>query len=136
MHEDKERAYFARGREILGKNSGGMLTTLLKCRNQDVDAALKVLETAKDKLDPKAYVAASCQYQTRSKPIESVMTTVREKREIAQQIGRYYAHAASDQWRAWDRHLKAQGKMGAIRDRDGGWWFATEWPPGAEPVPF
>jgi hypothetical protein len=37
--------------------------------------------------------------------------------------GRFYAHGLSAQWRAWDAWLQAQGRPGAIRDRDGGWWF-------------
>ena len=129
MHSDLEQAYFARGREILGKNAGGLLATLLKCRNQDVEAAGKVLEAAADKLDPREYVAAACQYRPNAKPAQIVSSTLRQKLEIAKTCGRFYAHASSRQWQAWDKYLQAQGKPGAIRDRDGGWWFATEWPP-------
>ena len=128
--EEQERAYFARGREVLGKNAGGLLATLLKCRNQDLDAAAAVIEAAADKLDPREYVAAACRYRTDPQPAKPVSSTVRQKREIAAQHGRFYAHASSRQWHEWDRYLQAQGKAGAIRDRDGGWWFPTEWPPG------
>lgn len=130
---NQERAYFARGREIIGnKNAGGLLATLLKCRNQDLDAALRVLETAADKLDPREYVAAACRYRQDQPKDKPVASRVREKEEIAQRMGRFYAHAASKQWRAWDAYLQVQGKPGAIRDRDGGWWFPTEWPPQAK----
>lgn len=129
MREEQERQYFARGREVLGKNAGGLLANLLKNRNQDIDAASKVIEDAVGALDPREYVAAACQYQHRPKSTGPAMTTVREKELIAKQIGRFYAHAASAQWRAWDNYKKSQGGLGAIRDRDGGWWFPTEWPP-------
>ena len=127
--EEQEREYFRRGREVLGKNAGGLLATLLKARMQNLDDAMAVIETAASKLVPREYVAAACQYRPTFKPEKPVMTTVREKRLIAQQIGRFYAHASSRQWHEWDRYLQAQGKAGAIRDRDGGWWFPTEWPP-------
>lgn len=129
-HADLERVYFARGREVLGKNAGGLLSTLLKCRNQDLDAALRVVETAAGKLDPREYVAAACRYRQDRPKDKPVSSTLRQKREIAATIGRFYAHASSPQWRAWDKYLQSQGKIGAIRDRDGGWWFPAEWPPG------
>ncbi len=130
--EELERVYFARGREVLGKNAGGLLATLLKCRKQNLDDAMQVIEAAAGKLDPREYVAAACQYVPHTMQRQPVTSTVRQKREIAAQIGRFYAHAASRQWHEWDRYLQSQGKAGAIRDRDGGWWFPTEWPPGHE----
>lgn len=126
---DLEREYFKRGREVLGKNSGGLLATLLKCRRQNVQDAANVIEAAADKLDPREYVAAACQYVPHPPTRGPVSSTVRQKREIAATIGRFYAHASSRQWQAWDKYLQAQGRAGAIRDRDGGWLFATEWPP-------
>lgn len=126
---EKEKAYFARGREVLGKNAGGLLTNLLKARQQDLDEAMKVLETAALAFDPREYVAGCCKYVPRHKEEKPVSSTVREKQEIAAKCGRHYAHAASRQWHEWDRYLRSQGKSGAIRDRDGGWWFPSEWPP-------
>jgi hypothetical protein len=49
--------------------------------------------------------------------------------------GKFYATGDSAQWRAWDAYLQSRGKPGAIRDRDGGWWFPAEWPPGYEARP-
>ena len=126
---EQEREYFCRGREMLGKNAGGLLATLLKAKMQNIDDAVKVLDAAAHAYDPREYVAAACQYRPMAKPEKPVSSTVRQKREIAAELGRFYAHASSRQWHEWDRHLKAQGKAGAIRDRDGGWWFPTEFPP-------
>lgn len=127
--EEEEKAFFKRGRELLGKNCGGLLATLLKTRNQDVKSALRIIETAATKLDPREYVAAACQYRQNEPKEKPVSATVREKREYAAKIGRFYAHASSRQWEAWDKYLRTQGKPGAIRDKDGGWWFTSEWPP-------
>lgn len=129
MREELERTYFKRGREVLGKNAGGLLATLLKARQQKIESAMEVIEAASCKSDPREYVAAACQYVPRYVEQKPVSSTVRQKREIAASVGRFYAHASSRQWHAWDQYLKSQGKAGAIRDRDGGWWFATEWPP-------
>lgn len=131
MHADKERIYFERGREVLGKRAGGLLTTLLKNKHQDIDGALAVLEMAATKADPREWMAQACRQNGRPPPI--VAGSVREK--LAASInGRFYARMDSKQWLAWDKYLKAQGKVGAIRDRDGGWWFATEWPPESRPL--
>jgi uncharacterized protein YdaU (DUF1376 family) len=54
----------------------------------------------------------------------------KEEGEASKPPSRVYAKMDSRQWWAWDAYFKSQGKPGAIRDRDGGWWFATEWPPG------
>jgi hypothetical protein len=42
----------------------------------------------------------------------------------------HYARAESPQLAAWDAHWQAVGGKSAPRDRNGGWYFETEWPPG------
>lgn len=43
----------------------------------------------------------------------------------------FYAKAESPQLDAWDEHYRAvSNKSSAPRDRNGGWFFKTEWPPG------
>lgn len=46
----------------------------------------------------------------------------------------FRADADSDQLRAWDEHLIALRGKGSPRDRNGGWYFETEWPPGYDPT--
>lgn len=41
--------------------------------------------------------------------------------------GKVYAAFGSPQWEAWSKH---HGPAGFPRDRAGGWWFESEWPPG------
>jgi hypothetical protein len=130
MHADKEREYFQRGREILGKSCGGLLSTLLKSYRQDVDSARGLLEEAADKDDPREWLAAACRHH-RVKPPNPVASGIFKKREVVTN-GRRYFPGETPQWRAWDAFFKSQGKIGAIRDSDGGWWFPTEWPPGYE----
>jgi hypothetical protein len=43
---------------------------------------------------------------------------------------RFYARPDSAQLAAWDAHYRATRRIGVPRDRNGGWWFAAEWPPG------
>jgi hypothetical protein len=123
VRENREREYYRRGREILGKSCGGLLTTLLKSKYQDLDAASRVIEQAAQKSDPREWVAAVS--RRNGKMPETIPSTLREKRMVTE---RYYASMDSPQWLAWDEYLKTRGKS-AIRDRDGGWWFPSEWPP-------
>jgi hypothetical protein len=44
----------------------------------------------------------------------------------------FYAKAESPQLDAWDSHYRAVSNKSAPRDRNGGWYFKTEWPPGYE----
>jgi hypothetical protein len=43
---------------------------------------------------------------------------------------KFYAAAESEQMAAWDRHLTQLRGRGSVRDRNGGWFFESEWPPG------
>lgn len=45
----------------------------------------------------------------------------------------FYAGAESPQLDAWDAHYRAVSNKSAPRDRNGGWYFKTEWPPGYQP---
>ncbi len=58
-HAELERQLFQRGKAVLGKNSGGMITALLKSREFDVALARSAIETAATKQDPREYIAAA-----------------------------------------------------------------------------
>lgn len=45
----------------------------------------------------------------------------------------FYAKPESPQLDAWDSHYRAVSNKSAPRDRNGGWYFKTEWPPGYHP---
>jgi len=39
------------------------------------------------------------------------------------------------QWDAWQKHLTAKKGKGSPYDKQFGWYFPTEWPPGYQPAP-
>lgn len=45
----------------------------------------------------------------------------------------HYAKPESQQLDAWDRYYQSTQGKSAPRDRNGGWYFKTEWPPGYQP---
>jgi hypothetical protein len=44
--------------------------------------------------------------------------------------GKFYAPCESDELLAWDRHMQASHGRGLPRDRAGGWFVGSRWPPG------
>ena len=44
----------------------------------------------------------------------------------------FYAKAGSPELEAWDSHLRLTKGKSAPRDREGGWYFPSEWPPNEE----
>lgn len=53
-----EREFFQRGREVLGKNAGGLLAKLKTSRGHNVSLARAAIETAATKQNPAEYIAA------------------------------------------------------------------------------
>ena len=53
-----EREYFSRGKQVLGKNAGGLLAKLLKAKSNDAVVAHAIIETASLKENPAEYVGA------------------------------------------------------------------------------
>jgi hypothetical protein len=49
---------FRRGKEVLGKSGGGMISNLLKAKNQNVALARSVIELASTKQNPREYIGA------------------------------------------------------------------------------
>ena len=60
---DLDALLYRRGRELLGKNQGAMITKLKRATGS-VGAALDALEVAKRKDNPGAYIAGICQNKT------------------------------------------------------------------------
>ena len=54
-----ERDLFKRGRQVCGKNAGGLINALLKAKQFDVALARSVIEMAATKDDPREFVAAA-----------------------------------------------------------------------------
>lgn len=46
---------------------------------------------------------------------------------------KFYAKGDSEQMDAWDRYLTNLRGRGSMRDKHGGWFFDSEWPPGYVP---
>lgn len=55
----EERDYFVRGKQVCGKDAGGLLTNLLKARGKKTALARSVIELAATKENPREYVAAA-----------------------------------------------------------------------------
>jgi uncharacterized protein YdaU (DUF1376 family) len=53
-----EADLFTRGKKILGKNAGGLITDLLKAKNKNIALARSALEMAATKQDPREYIGA------------------------------------------------------------------------------
>jgi hypothetical protein len=53
-----EREYFSRGKQVLGRNAGGLLAKLLKSKNSDCAVARSIIEAASLKENPAEYVGA------------------------------------------------------------------------------
>lgn len=51
-----ERDYFEKGKQILGKSAGGLLVRLLKAKNKNVMLAMRMLELAAEKQDPREWL--------------------------------------------------------------------------------
>ena len=51
-----EAELFARGKEVLGNNAGGLIAKLLKAKESDVALARAAIETASTKQDPREYI--------------------------------------------------------------------------------
>lgn len=77
-----ERDYFARGKSILGKSSGGMLAKLLKAKGGNVALARAAIEQASQKEKPAEYVAACCRDGPVTKPLTPYQQRKQETRDI------------------------------------------------------
>jgi hypothetical protein len=92
---DRERELFRRGKEVLGRNAGGLITRLLKSLAFDVDGVARVVEDASQKFDPREYFAGAIQAAER-----------RTKRETIADV--------------WDSLDGLQGRLESDADNQGG----------------
>ena len=63
---------------------------------------------------------------------------VREGARSAMEAPRTFVAFDTPQWSAWGRHRRSEGKSpfapNSHHEGQNGWWFPSEWPPGAEPL--
>jgi uncharacterized protein YdaU (DUF1376 family) len=55
---DPERELFERGREVLGRQAGGLISKLLAAKNKNIALARAAIEQASTKSDPREYIGA------------------------------------------------------------------------------
>ena len=85
-----EREYFARGREVLGNGSGGLIGKLLKAKGGNVALARAAIEQASQKQNPTEYVAAICRGPPMSaKPLTEFQRKQAETNDITAQLRSY-----------------------------------------------
>ncbi len=65
---DPEIELFRRGKEVLGKNAGGLIKDLLKARDNKVALARAAIEQASTKENPREYVGAIIRGRTDTEP--------------------------------------------------------------------
>lgn len=66
---EQERELFARGKEVCGKKSGGLILQLLKSKGNNVALARSVIELASTKQDPREFIAAAVRSGPNGNPI-------------------------------------------------------------------
>lgn len=54
----EEAELFARAKQVLGKNTGGLITNLLKAKDKNIPLARAAIEVAATKSDPREYIGA------------------------------------------------------------------------------
>jgi hypothetical protein len=77
-----ERELFARGREVVGKNGGGLIANLLKAKGHNVALARAALETASQKENPAEYISAASRGPPAAKPLTEHQLKQRETKGI------------------------------------------------------
>src|SRR4029077_16826583 len=82
--------------------------------------------------NPKEEANAS---SSRARARESGESLVLKKESEARKEKRARVQADTPQWDAWQPHLKASKGKGSPCDKQFGWYFPTEWPPGYQPAP-
>jgi uncharacterized protein YdaU (DUF1376 family) len=71
--------------------------------------------------------------KTRARARESGGPSVLKEESEARKEKRARVKMDTPQWDAWQAHLKAHKGKGSPYDKQGGWYFPTEWPPGYQP---
>jgi hypothetical protein len=81
-----EREYFMRGREVLGKGAGGLISKLLKAKGGNVALARAAIEQASQKQNPTEYVAACCRDGPIAKPLTEFQRKQQETNDVRAQL--------------------------------------------------
>lgn len=75
----EEADLFRRGKEILGKSSGGLISKLLKSRSGNIALARSAIEIAATKADPREYVGAAIRGSPEAKTAADFMAEQRAR---------------------------------------------------------
>lgn len=113
MNVELERQLFERGKEVLGKTSGGLIARLLKAKEGNLALARATIEYASTKQDPREWVAKQCGH------VRHVSTDAVDNGLV------YVQFADRDAWDDYGRRINTTYP----RDSKGGWWFPTRQPP-------
>jgi hypothetical protein len=79
---DSRKEVFDRGRAILGRNAGGMITNLLRHCDGDCQRVLEVLRRAESKSEPREYLGAVLRGDTGVRADEALAQTERLYRDL------------------------------------------------------
>lgn len=110
-----ERAYFERGREVLGKGAGGLIGKLLKSRGGNVALARAAIEQASQKQNPTEYVAAICRGPPAIRPNTAHQQERQTGREILDDIGKFISGSGGETDTGLLRYDPGDGPEGVRR---------------------
>ena len=116
-----EQQYFARGKELLGPKSGGLLVTLLRKKGGDLALARAVLELAATKQDPREYVSrvAGPKNPGRLSVAQIDGLKAAADRQLAERERLSKPHSEEDKARVFMAHAKFKGEvLAAQKQRD------------------
>jgi hypothetical protein len=115
-----EREYFIRGREVLGKNAGGLIGKLLKAKGGNVALARAAIEQASQKQNPTEYIAACCRDGPLAKPLTEFQRKQQETNDVRAELrnfGKSSAGGGALDWLLSDDHGQRpedlRGRVGA-----------------------
>jgi len=104
-----EREYFLRGREVLGKGSGGLIAKLLKSKGGNVALARAAIEQASQKQNPAEYIAAICRGPPTARPATAHQQERQTGREILDDIGEFISGSGGEAGLGLLRHDSGNG---------------------------
>jgi len=84
-----EREYFARGRDVLGSEAGGLIAKILKAKGGNVALARAVLEQASQKQNPREYAAAACRGPPPTRPLTEHQRAQQETKDILDDLDHF-----------------------------------------------
>lgn len=112
-----ERDYFERGKQLLGKSAGGLLTRVLKAKGGNVSLAMRTLELAAEKQDPREWFAAAAAGPKQSDMFSPASVHARQeaaRKQIAER-DKQRPHSEADKAKVAEAAAKLKAYMAQVQ---------------------